>query len=130
MEKLTVYISGKISGLADLGVPAFEEAEQKLQNTPPILGLPKNTKIEVLNPHKLPSQHDKSWEAYMRECVKAIAVADIVAVLPNWSDSRGAIVEVLLSKLLHIPIVTTERYELLNPDYGWLLWTLLSHLKK
>ena len=50
-----VYICGKISGMEDEAKVLFEEAETKL----------KERGFEVINPMKLPHNHDKQWTSYV-----------------------------------------------------------------
>lgn len=94
----TVYVSGKITGMPNLNKYKFEAAEKHLTQCG----------YDVINPHKLPSNHDKSWESYMKECVKALTTAQMVVVLDDWKHSRGAIREVMLAKWLNIPVVSIE----------------------
>jgi hypothetical protein len=83
-----VYISGKISGL-DL-----EEAKNKFETAENAL---KSSGYEVVNPMKLPHNHDKKWESYMKECIKALMDCTHFYVIPeNLFSSRGAIIEIQL----------------------------------
>lgn len=94
--KQTIYISGKITGCADLNRPKFTAAEVWVLHNG---GIP-------VNPHKLPDNHDKSWFSYMRECVAALARVDQVVCLDDWNRSSGAIREVIIAKWLQIPVYT------------------------
>ena len=121
MARKTIYISGKISGLADLNKPKFLAAKALIAS--------KVANCELINPHELPDDHDKSWEAYMRECIKAVCVSDVVFVLDDWKDSRGALVEVLIAKLLGLPVYEVETMEVAFVPFGWLLVRLLTKMK-
>ena len=94
----TVYISGKITGMPNLNKYKFEAAEKHL----------KHFGYDVINPHKLPDDHDKTWESYMRECTKALSGANMVVVLDCWKNSRGAIREVMMANFLGIPVVDIQ----------------------
>lgn len=94
----TVYISGKITGMPNLNKHKFDAAEKHLT----MYG------YDAINPHKLPDNHDKSWESYMRECTKALSNVDMVVVLDCWKHSRGAVREVMMAKFLGIPVVDIE----------------------
>lgn len=61
---------------------------------------------EVINPCECPKED--SWGAYMRHGIRAVADADIVAVLPRWQESRGATLEAYLATQLGIPVVDVE----------------------
>lgn len=83
-KRKRVYISGKISGLHyKVAYGAFEQAE--------IYFLSLN--YEIVNPMKLTHNHDKSWESYMREDLKAMMDCDCIAFLNNYHLSRGAGIE-------------------------------------
>lgn len=80
----TIYISGKISGVdPKLSEQNFSQAEEKLKK----LG------FKVVNPMTLKHNHDKSWESFMREDIKALMKCDAIYMLSNWTKSRGAWVE-------------------------------------
>lgn len=94
MEKGSkVYIAGKIGGEKDAR-EKFEEAEKWLI---------KNG-YQAINPMKLPHNHDKSWEAYMKECIHALIECDYIIMLPMWSFSPGAVIEHNLAKSLKIGV--------------------------
>lgn len=93
---LKIYISGKITGLCPKEAAAlFKAKERELMH----LG-------DVFNPIEecafLPK--NSTWETYMRHCVKHLADCDEIHMLPNWEDSRGAIIEHDLAHTLGIKI--------------------------
>ena len=96
---MKIYLSGKISGIEDSAFELFEEAEKDIL----IDG------HEVVNPIKLPHKHDKTWEAYMKECVKALMDCDAVYALSNWKESKGARMEVKLAKKLNIRVIKQNK---------------------
>lgn len=83
--KERIYIAGKITGMEAEAKILFEEAEQKLLRSG----------FDVVNPMKLPHQHDRTWESYMNECIPALRTCTAMILLPNWKDSRGAREEVI-----------------------------------
>jgi hypothetical protein len=92
----TIYIAGKIGGLpTEVYTDNFEEAEK--------------TVIEMgykpISPVKLPHDHDKTWESYMKEDLIALICCDAVFAQRNWISSRGATIEVNLAMNLKIPII-------------------------
>ena len=87
---MKVYISGKISGIEEQAYQLFEEAENKLK----MFG------YEVVNPMKLPHEHDKEWHSYMKEDIKALCDCDAICLLDNWESSIGANIEFELAKNL------------------------------
>ena len=61
---------------------------------------------EVINPCSVVPQPD--WERYMRLGIAGVCRADLVAVLPRWVESRGAMLEVFVARQLAIPVVAVE----------------------
>lgn len=91
-----IYIAGKITGLSEHRYKyLFETAEQGLLLL----------KYEVVNPVKLPDNHDKSWKAYMKVCLPALRKCDYAFMLNNWEDSRGAKIEHWYAKRYGIKII-------------------------
>lgn len=81
-----LYISGPMSGLPDLNFPAFHEAARLLRAAG----------YTVTNPAELDEQDagkTLTWEQYMRRDIKALMDCDGVALLPGWTESRGANLE-------------------------------------
>ena len=91
----TIYISGKISGVdPKLSEQNFSQAEEKLKK----LG------FKVVNPMTLKHNHDKSWESFMREDIKALMKCDAIYMLDGWVQSRGAWIEKELSEDLKFDV--------------------------
>lgn len=78
---MIVYISGKMTGLEDLGRAAFDRAERELRAAGHI----------VLNPAALPEGLPR--EEYMSMDMALINSADAVYMLRSWPASRGACIE-------------------------------------
>lgn len=106
----TVYISGPMAGYPNMNEPAFRAAEGTIWegNDEPL------TPLDLL-PHShtgacpkvygdgRPGSHDGG--CYLRGDLAAMLdEADSLYVLPGWSRSRGAQIEVLIARLLRIPI--------------------------
>lgn len=94
MEK--IYISGKITGLK------FEEAFYLFYKAEKLL---QSQGYSVVNPMKLPHEHDLSWESYMKEDLKAMLDCDSIYLLPNYKDSRGAMIEYQLALDLNLMVL-------------------------
>jgi Asp-tRNA(Asn)/Glu-tRNA(Gln) amidotransferase A subunit family amidase len=84
MKKPRIYIAGKITGLP------IEEAKAKFKRAECFFI---DNGYEVVNPMELPHDHDKSWESYMRECIAALVTCDSIALLENYRNSKGALLE-------------------------------------
>jgi len=92
---MTIYISGKITGLPENEVKQkFESAYQKLKGT----GI-------IISPIHLKHNEAKTWEGYMKTCIKQLMECDTIYMLKDWKDSKGAITEYELAKLLKIKVL-------------------------
>lgn len=92
-----VYISGKITGVENLNAERFERAEH--------LMLSKG--YRPINPLKLPhvmGHATRKWSDYMREDIKAMMDCSAVAVLGDWIDSKGAMLEVNIAREIGIEL--------------------------
>lgn len=99
----TVYLSGPIS----LG--GTSDAEEIAQFTAVFATHAARLAAlgyEVINPCDCEPQ--PSWEGYMRLGLASVCRADIIAVLPRWLESRGAMLEVFVGRQLGVPVVPVE----------------------
>lgn len=94
-----VYLSGKITG--DL---VFKTKFEKWAWRVFSLGA-----LKVLNPATLPDGWE--YDEYMEHCLIMVRRCDIVAVLPDWEDSKGARSEVAYALALGKPIKKLVLYE-------------------
>ena len=93
-----VYISGPMTGLPELNVPAFNEAAAKLRQAGHV----------AVNPAEINPSADADWHACMRADIKALCDCDTLVLLPGWQHSKGAQLE------LHIAHRLGMRIELLK----------------
>jgi hypothetical protein len=99
---MKIYISGQISGLPEAeALSNFEKAKSQLQ-----LMHPDATIISPM--HDIKHEHDKSWENYMKEDIHVLLRCDTIAMLPNWTKSRGATLEYLIASHLNSDIIYLE----------------------
>jgi len=89
---MKVYLSGPITGCENHNYDAFEYAEHVLTEQG----------YAVINPLKLEHSHDKSWQSYMRECIKALMDAEVIVMLDGWLESQGAVIEHSIARNLGI----------------------------
>ncbi len=80
---MKVYIAGKITDEPNF-VKKFKAVETELENAG----------YETVNPVTLPHNHGRSWEEYMAECLNALKKCDAIYLIPNWTRSKGAKIEV------------------------------------
>jgi nucleoside 2-deoxyribosyltransferase len=97
----TVYISGPMTGYEDLNFPAFNNAARALR----LIG------YTVINPAEFQTDtsgmdQDAAWCMYMRQDIKALMDCDAIVMLPEWPDSKGAVIERDLAIKLGMPVLT------------------------
>lgn len=94
MTKKKIYIAGKVTGLQQQEVvDKFAKAQNEIEE----MG------FEVVNPINVVKDFDTSWNKAMRICIAALTECDAIALLPDWSNSKGAIFEYEISRQLEIP---------------------------
>lgn len=97
-----VYVSGPMTGLPELNFPAFHAAAAQLR----ALGL------EVVNPAELNPDPACTWQAAMREDIRALVDCDAIVLLPGWQNSRGARLELTVAQALGMAQTTLEEVEI------------------
>jgi hypothetical protein len=90
-----VYLSGKITG-TDLAETRAKFAKAKAELM--------NAGFEVVNPMALPHDHDKSWNSYMRECIKALMDCDALYLIEGVPNSKGLQLELHIAFRLGIRV--------------------------
>jgi len=101
MPQKKIYISGKITGIESEAPKLFALAEEGL----------KAKGYTVVNPITIKHDHDKSWNSYMKEDIKAMLDCDEVYMLKNWRESKGAIIELSIATAVGLKI----NYEIPKP---------------
>lgn len=92
-----VYLSGPMTGIAELNYPAFNAEAARLRN----LGL------RVVNPAEVQLPPDATWTDFMRvDIANMVACCDTVVTLPGWERSKGARIEVGLARQLDLRVVS------------------------
>lgn len=106
---IKVYISGKMTGIQDLNVRKFREAESRLREKGFI----------PVNPHNIHpvNTYHYTWADYMRADIKALCDCQVIAVLDDWQDSPGAILEVKIALSLGMKMICAHTLKVLDsPD--------------
>ena len=89
------YIAGPMAGMPDYNHEAFAVAAFGLRR----LGL------EVVSPAELHADTDKTRAHYMSIDVHALLTTHMVAALPGWESSQGALLEVDLAEQTGRPVM-------------------------
>lgn len=92
---MRIYIAGPISTLP------LETAQRNFLEAKANIQLSGHTAV---NPMGLRHEHDKSWESYMKACIAEMVTCDVILLLPQWQQSKGARIERNLAKSLKIPV--------------------------
>lgn len=92
--KQKIYIAGKVTGEDRAECTAkFQKAQEAIE----ALG------FEAINPLQVVGDWQTPWNKAMRMCIAKITECDAIAMLPDWSRSKGAIIEWDIAKHLEIP---------------------------
>ena len=101
-----LYLSGPMTGIADLNRQAFNDAEHRLR----ALG------FGVINPHDLPmpelgedAPHEELWAECLALDVWILVKTnrpDALVLLPGWRNSRGSLLEAAVCRRFGIPVYT------------------------
>lgn len=91
-----VYIAGPMTGLPAHNFPAFRHAAMLLREA----GYEVLSPVEINNEEAGPA---KTWQECMRADIAALVTADVVALLPGWEASRGALAEHFVACTVGIP---------------------------
>lgn len=105
-RRATIYISGKMTGLEDLGKGSMDSVEEGLRE----IGF-----LNIINPYYEVDQGAHfTWTEAMVIDIHQILVRDVKAMvlIEGWEESKGAYLEVLLFLALGIPIFNTEGWEI------------------
>lgn len=82
-----VYIAGPMTGLPEKNYPAFNKAAQALRDKG----------YAVLNPIdvdvNIPEGYSPPYDWFLRQTMQMLCRADAMALLPDWEQSTGAMVE-------------------------------------
>ena len=92
---MKVYISGQITGL-DNFAELFDQAQIMLESKG----------YEVVNPCKLPHNHNKTWQSYMKEDIKALCDCEAIYMIDNWAKSSGARLEEHIAFRLKLQVIS------------------------
>lgn len=60
---------------------------------------------DVISPAEFYQAAEKTWSDHLREGVTAVCAARMVAVLPGWECSKGALLETHVAHALGLPVV-------------------------
>ena len=89
------YIAGPMTGLPDLNFPAFHATAARLRAQG----------LEVVNPAEINVDSAKGWAQCMRADIVELMTCDSIAMLPGWTNSRGATLEHHIATALGMTVI-------------------------
>lgn len=97
---MKVYISGPINGIENNNAEAFKNAENLLRFNG----------YEAISPLKAASvlSSNSTWKDYMIFDIKLLMECDYIYMLPNWTKSKGALLEKMIADGLQIKELILE----------------------
>ncbi|WP_240478618.1 DUF4406 domain-containing protein [Pseudomonas cremoricolorata] len=107
-RELRVYIAGPMTGLPDFNFPAFNAAAD----------LMRSAGWHVENPAEHGVVPGAEWADYLRYDIARLATCEMIMLLPGWSKSKGANLEVAIAQQLGMPIKLAEGAETIQQHQG------------
>jgi hypothetical protein len=93
-----VYVAGPMTGLKDFNYPAFNAVADKLRTKG----------YEVENPADHGTVEGADWADYMAYDLTRLGLCGMIALLPDWENSKGARLEVHIAEQLGMAIVNAH----------------------
>lgn len=108
MNRMRVYVSGKMTGLPDHGAAKFAEATSRLRAAG----------YTVISPSEMDGGKPLEWHEYLRRDLRLLSEVDAIALLDNWRDSRGAQLEVLVALRLGMKVIDAQTMEEIDMEHN------------
>jgi len=100
-REMRVYIAGPTTGLPEFNFPAFNAIAEEMR----VAGW------HVENPAEHGHVEGAEWADYLRYDIGRLATCEAIMLLPGWSNSRGAWLEVSIAKDLGMVFMFAEDAE-------------------
>jgi hypothetical protein len=110
---MKVYISGPMRGLPGCNYPTFNEVEEALA----FKGLPDDdASLSITNPARnFDGNPDLDYETYMQVDLMQVMQSDTLVLLPGWTSSEGARLEVAVAQAIGLRFYLAYQ----TSDKGW-----------
>lgn len=103
-----IYIAGPVTGLEqEVAKAAFDKAAEQIRRK-------HGNAVVVINPMEFIGPGE-DWNYAMRKCLEKMMVCNYIHMLPGWTESKGARLEVTVAMALHFGVCDKE-YNL--KEYG------------
>ncbi|CAN7192050.1 DUF4406 domain-containing protein [Acidovorax sp. LjRoot117] len=103
-----IYVAGPMTGLPDFNFPAFNAAAAALRADG----------WHVENPAEHGHVEGAGWADYLRYDLSRVATCGAVYLLPGWSKSKGAQLEVHVAGVLGLQLILADGAEPVQADSG------------
>ncbi|WP_278939834.1 DUF4406 domain-containing protein [Pseudomonas helleri] len=100
-REMRLYIAGPMTGLPEFNFPAFNAMAEKMRGAG----------WHVENPAEHGHVDGAEWADYLRYDIGRLATCEAIMLLPGWSKSRGARLEVSIAKELGMVFMFAEGAE-------------------
>ena len=111
-KEIRIYISGAITGLPyDEAKGNFAKAETDAIR---LVGKMASASKEIVlvNPMKLEHKTDATWEDYMEVDIAALLRCDMIYMMKNWQNSKGARVEHAIAIELGLLVIFESKHSI------------------
>lgn len=92
---MRLYLSGPMTGIEDFNFPVFNATAAKLRAAG----------YDVVNPAEINPDLEMPWEECMRADIKALCDCDAIALIPGWTESKGAHLELHIAHRIGLKVL-------------------------
>jgi hypothetical protein len=103
---MKIYLAGPMTGLPDFNYPAFHAMAAHLRAAG----------YEVFSPAENPFPPCGTWGGYMRMALAQLVQCECIALLPGWTESKGALIERKLAQVLGMKVMLADQIHGLATD--------------
>lgn len=90
-----IYIAGKVTGLPIAETTMkFGQAQKEIEAQG----------FEAVNPLAVVNDFKTPWQKAMKMCIESLIKCDAVVLLHDYSDSKGALIEMNLAQSIDMPV--------------------------
>lgn len=100
-RKNRIYVAGPMTGLPEFNFPAFNTMAERLRAEG----------WHVENPADHGETEGAEWADYLRFDIESLATCEAIMLLPGWSKSKGANLEVHIAKQIGVTIMLSDGAE-------------------
>lgn len=103
-----IYVAGPMTGIEKLNFPAFDAAAEELRGEG----------WHVENPADHGAIDGVEWADYLRFDISKLVTCRAIYLLPGWSQSKGALLEVSVARALELEVLHAPGAEPLSHSRG------------